>query len=167
MTFRQPVVTNAVKRNVPVAVTSQPGNNLSVTTLLGQDALPCQSQLVFNPWGRVDVITNKVPVIGTNLNLLGGAAPVPPKENFDQPNPVLRKWSPINYGFTQNTSPELKAIVFTIPQGQQSYNNPTLATVRRQDFNPPQPLPISTFVPPAVTYAPFHYFFADLGSMTA
>jgi|SRR5579872_711503 len=166
MTFR-PLVTQALpKRDVPVAVTSQPTPNLSVTTLLGQDALPCQSQNTFNPWGRVDVITNKVAQTGSNMGLLTVVAPTP-KYQLDWPNPVLRKWSSVNLTHLQNTSPELEALTFTIPQGQQSFVNPYLPTVRRQDFNPPQPLSITTFVPPAVTTVHNTYFMADVGRMMA
>lgn len=65
----------------------------------------------------------------------------------DFPNPVVGKWTPVNLGFIQNTSPELKNIIIS-PVIAQDWPNPTLGTVRRQDFSPPQPLTLTSFIPP-------------------
>lgn len=161
MTFRQPVITNVGRRN---PVQSQVYPNTSVTTLLGQDALPAVSTGLPNPWGKPPLNTGMVN--GFNVNLEGAAPPAPPKTQYDRPNPVLRQWSPVNLTFTNNTSPELRALVFTIPQGKQSYTNPILRTVQRQDFIPTWPLTFRTFIPPVVSGLPHNlHFLADMGSM--
>ncbi|SRR6266852_408806 len=162
MTFRQPIISNVGRRNTN-NVQSQLGPNLSVTTLVGQDAMPSMSTGLPNPTPKPPDIRGFVS--GFNINLQGTGASPPPNTTYDRPNPVLRKYSDY-YTFTQNTSPELQNIVFVPPINQSDWPNPTLRTVQRQSFTPPQALTITTFVPPVVIPVNTQkYFFADVGTM--
>lgn len=115
------------------------------------------------PKGPVFPVDNR-----TWIQTIIAAEDTPPRENYDQPNPVLGKWSPINLTFISGTSRELQALIQTPAKTTYDRPNPigyTPALSIRTGQSYPIPLTLLTFVPPASTGLHSRYFFADMGRM--
>lgn len=115
------------------------------------------------PRGYVFPIENR-----TWIQTIIAAEDTPFRQNYDQPNPVLGKWSPVNLTFISGTSRELQALVQTPVKTTYDRPNPigyTPALSIRTGQSYPIPLTLLTFVPPASTGLHSRYFFADMGRM--
>lgn len=88
--------------------------------------------------------------------------------NYDQPNPVLSKWSPNNLTFINGTSRELAALVQSPPKTTYDRPNPVgyvPGIVIKSGESYSTPLTITTFVPPVSAGMHNRYFIADVGMM--